>query len=83
MYPFMAVAALVGTPTAGAFVPRPFTQQHFDHLIIFTGAVLIGGSVIIALPGFLNKRAEPSSHQEPKSITPQNSGDLEKGPRTN
>ncbi|KAF8575182.1 MFS general substrate transporter [Ramaria rubella] len=48
MYFFVAVACLVGTPTAGAFVPS-FTQEHFNHLIIFTGALLLLSAILLGL----------------------------------
>jgi len=47
-YFFIAISTLVGTPTAGAFVPD-FTQEHFDHLIIFTGVLLLLGSILIGV----------------------------------
>ncbi|KZT18941.1 MFS general substrate transporter, partial [Neolentinus lepideus HHB14362 ss-1] len=46
IYMIAAVAALVGTPTAGAFV-KVVGQHDFDGLIIFTGVMVLAGGVII------------------------------------
>lgn len=40
----MAVANLVGTPTAGAFV-KTKTQEGFARLIGFTGALVLAGAL--------------------------------------
>lgn len=44
----VAVAALVGTPTAGAFVDI-VDQARFNQLIIFSGALLLAGGVTLGI----------------------------------
>ena len=55
MYAFVAIANLVGTPTAGAFV-KAKTQEGFARLIGFTGALVIGGGCFGAVAWWLEYR---------------------------
>lgn len=48
IYLFVAVATLVGTPTAGAFVLE-FNQTNVNRLIIFTGILIIAGALTLGL----------------------------------
>jgi hypothetical protein len=45
----------VGTPTAGAF-DRPDKEPDFKALILFTGALLSGGGVILLLVRLLHRK---------------------------
>ncbi|GJJ08569.1 hypothetical protein Clacol_002788 [Clathrus columnatus] len=54
LYLVVAVACLVGTPTAGVFVPR-FSQSNFDHLIIFTGALLLVAGILMGIVQWLSR----------------------------
>lgn len=47
VYLVVAVANLVGTPTAGAFI-KTVTQHNFDALIVFTGVLILTGSFAFA-----------------------------------
>ncbi|KAH8102673.1 monocarboxylate permease [Cristinia sonorae] len=44
IYLVVAVANLVGTPTAGAFI-RTVNQHDFNSLIVFTGVLVLSGSL--------------------------------------
>lgn len=60
----MAIPTLVGTPTAGAFVPT-FTQEHFDHLIIFTGVLLLSSAALMGAAHKIEGRSTiPASDSE-------------------
>ncbi|CEH16493.1 Monocarboxylate transporter [Ceraceosorus bombacis] len=48
VYSVVAIANLVGTPTAGAFLKGEPTQQKFSHLIGFTGAIVLAGALCAA-----------------------------------
>ncbi|KAK7448846.1 hypothetical protein VKT23_013575 [Stygiomarasmius scandens] len=52
---FAAVASLVGTPTAGAFVQD---RQHpgYTSLILFTGLMILGGVMILVVARFLHSK---------------------------
>ena len=46
VYIFLAVATLVGTPTGGALL-RTVDETHFRSLIVFTGALMTAGTVVL------------------------------------
>ncbi|KAI1787128.1 monocarboxylate permease [Ganoderma leucocontextum] len=46
VYIFVAIATLIGTPTAGALLKVP-DETHFEALIVFTGVILAGGTVAL------------------------------------
>lgn len=48
VYLLVAVASLVGTPTAGAFV-NVIDQSHFNNLIIFTGCLTLCGGMVLLI----------------------------------
>ncbi|KAK7448847.1 hypothetical protein VKT23_013576 [Stygiomarasmius scandens] len=53
---FAAVASLVGTPTAGAFVQD---RQHprYTSLILFTGLMTLGGAMMLVVARFMHSRS--------------------------
>ena|SRR5882724_9080379 len=69
----VGIALLVGPPTAGAFVPV-FTQENFDHLIIFTGVLMV---ISVLLLGVVHRidanaiRATAMSPGPPQQQRPQ------------
>ena len=46
VYIFLAVATLVGTPTAGALL-KTVDAEHFDRLIVFLGLLMAVGTVAL------------------------------------
>ncbi|PIL29481.1 MFS general substrate transporter [Ganoderma sinense ZZ0214-1] len=46
VYVFVAIATLAGTPTAGALL-NVADEKHFERLIVFTGAMLALGTVVL------------------------------------
>ena len=46
----IAVASLVGTPTAGALL-RETDEAHFRRLIVFCGVLSVAGTLVLALAG--------------------------------
>ena len=46
VYIFIAIATLIGTPTAGALL-KVVDEKHFNALIIFTGVLLAAGTVAL------------------------------------
>ena len=46
----VAVATLVGTPTAGALL-KTTDEKHFANLIIFSGVLTLAGTVVLAIAG--------------------------------
>ncbi|KAI0730854.1 monocarboxylate permease [Earliella scabrosa] len=46
VYIFLAVATLVGTPTAGALL-KTVDAEHFDRLIVFSGLLMAVGTVAL------------------------------------
>ncbi|EJF60629.1 monocarboxylate permease [Dichomitus squalens LYAD-421 SS1] len=46
VYIFIAVATLIGTPTAGALL-NITDEEHFNSLIMFTGVLLAAGTVVL------------------------------------
>ncbi|KAF5337680.1 hypothetical protein D9758_013009 [Tetrapyrgos nigripes] len=52
---FAAVASLVGTPTAGAFV-KDREHPGYNSLMLFTGVMFLGGSVILVIARILHSR---------------------------
>ena len=56
LYFFVAVACLVGTPTAGAFFRPSFTREQFEHLIIFTGVLLLASATLIGSTHLISLR---------------------------
>ncbi|KAF5337677.1 hypothetical protein D9758_013004 [Tetrapyrgos nigripes] len=55
VYFFAAVASLVGTPTAGAFV-KDREHPGYTSLILFTGLMILAGSVILVIARVLDSR---------------------------
>ncbi|KAJ7583327.1 monocarboxylate permease [Mycena floridula] len=55
VYLVVAVATLVGTPTAGAF-DRVGKQPQFVALISFTGALILGGGIILLTGRLIHSR---------------------------
>lgn len=55
VYAFISIANLVGSPTAGALVGNR-DQTGFNHLIGFTAALLLGGTVAIVTGRILERR---------------------------
>ncbi|KAF8510787.1 monocarboxylate permease [Gautieria morchelliformis] len=60
LYFFVAIACLVGTPTAGAFIQPSFTQKRLDNLIVFTGVLLLMSAVLIGLAHIVSLRKQRS-----------------------
>ncbi|KAI0070665.1 MFS general substrate transporter [Panus rudis PR-1116 ss-1] len=60
IYLVAAVATLIGTPTAGAFLDRTnqnaADQSHFNRLIIFTGALLVACTLSMVAARFVHSR---------------------------
>ncbi|KAF5337652.1 hypothetical protein D9758_013010 [Tetrapyrgos nigripes] len=52
---FAAVASLVGTPTAGAFV-KDREHPGYNSLILFTGVMFLAGSAILVIARVLHSR---------------------------
>ena len=52
----VAVASLVGTPTAGALLSKT-DDAHFRNLIIFCGVLSVAGTVVMALAGIVGSSA--------------------------
>ena len=50
VYMVVAVATLVGTPTAGALL-KTTDEKHFANLIIFSGVLTLAGTVVLAMAG--------------------------------
>ncbi|KAI0763860.1 monocarboxylate permease [Trametes elegans] len=50
VYMVIAVASLVGTPTAGALL-RETDEAHFRRLIVFCGVLSVAGTLVLALAG--------------------------------
>ncbi|KAH9929021.1 major facilitator superfamily domain-containing protein [Epithele typhae] len=48
----VAIASLAGTPTAGALLTTT-DQSHFNNLIVFTGVLLVAGTVVMAGAGLV------------------------------
>ena len=48
VYIFIAIATLIGTPTAGALL-KVVDEKHFNALIIFTGVLLAAGTVALVV----------------------------------
>lgn len=55
VYAFISIANLVGTPTAGALVGSS-DQTGFNHLIGFTGALVLGGAGFILAARILEEK---------------------------
>ncbi|KAI0653062.1 monocarboxylate permease [Cubamyces menziesii] len=56
VYMVVAVASLVGTPTAGALLSKT-DDAHFRNLIIFCGVLSVAGTVVMALAGIVGSSA--------------------------
>lgn len=56
LYLIVAVACLVGTPTGGALVGSKGDLEHYRHLIGFSGALVLSGSLILVLIWFVEAR---------------------------
>lgn len=57
VYIVVGVASLLGTPTAGAFVPTgKIDSAHFTKLIIFAGSFVISGSIILIAARSIHSR---------------------------
>jgi len=54
MYFLVGIANLVGTPTAGAFLATT-TVAGFNGLIVFTGMLLLAGSLILGVVGVVTE----------------------------
>ncbi len=46
VYIFLAVATLIGTPTAGAIL-KTVDEAHFTRLIVFSGALMAAGTLTL------------------------------------
>lgn len=57
LYLIVAVACLVGTPTGGALVGQAGSLQNYRHLIGFSGALVLTGSLILVLIWLLEARS--------------------------
>ena len=55
IFMFDAVATLIGTPTAGAFI-RTTTEHNFDNLIIFCGVMVTSGGLCLGVAHFITLR---------------------------
>lgn len=56
IYFVIAIANLVGTPTAGAFL-KEIDQKHFEWLIIFTGTLILAGAATFTAARFVHARS--------------------------
>ncbi|TFK49230.1 MFS general substrate transporter [Heliocybe sulcata] len=55
IYMLVAISTLVGTPTAGAFLPT-LSQPHFRSLILFTGLLTLSGGSVLFIARSLHSR---------------------------
>ena len=51
----VAVATLVGTPTAGALL-KTTDDTHFTRLIVFSGVLTLAGTIILAAAGVVGSQ---------------------------
>ncbi|KAI5124992.1 hypothetical protein M0805_007417 [Coniferiporia weirii] len=66
IYIFVAIATLIGTPTAGAFVPA-LTQHNFTRLIVFTGVLEVAGGTALGVAHFVTLRERRPAEEESSS----------------
>ncbi|KAL0953929.1 hypothetical protein HGRIS_005094 [Hohenbuehelia grisea] len=56
---FIAVATLVGPPTQGALID-PKDEDHFQHLIIFTGSTIAASGIVLVITRLVDSRQSKS-----------------------